>query len=43
LVEWLDSSAPSLSGRTPFEMLDTELGARQVESVLQGLVHGNVM
>jgi len=43
LVEWLDSSAPSLSGRTPFEMLDTELGAREVESVLQGLVHGNVM
>ena len=40
---WLASPAPSLGGQPPFALLDTDIGARDVESVLQGIAYGNVM
>jgi len=41
--QWLSSPAPSLDGLSPIDLLDTDTGAREVESTLQGIAHGNVM
>ena len=41
--QWLASPAPALDGLPPIDMLDTDLGAREVESVLNGIAYGNVM
>jgi putative toxin-antitoxin system antitoxin component (TIGR02293 family) len=41
--EWLDTPAPALDGARPIDLLDTDLGTREVESVLQGIAYGNVM
>ncbi|HEU5079827.1 MAG TPA: antitoxin Xre/MbcA/ParS toxin-binding domain-containing protein [Opitutaceae bacterium] len=41
--QWLVSPAPALGGRVPLELLDTDIGAREVENVLQGIAYGNVM
>jgi putative toxin-antitoxin system antitoxin component (TIGR02293 family) len=40
---WLGSPAPALDGARPIELLDTDLGAREVEAVLNGIAYGNVM
>jgi putative toxin-antitoxin system antitoxin component (TIGR02293 family) len=40
---WLSSPAPALEGAKPIDLLDTDLGAREVESILSGMVYGNVM
>jgi len=41
--QWLTSPAPALDGVAPIDLLDTDLGAREVEAVLNGLAYGNVM
>jgi putative toxin-antitoxin system antitoxin component (TIGR02293 family) len=41
--QWLVSPAPALNGQPPITMLDTDLGAREVESILLGMAYGNVM
>ena len=38
--EWLMRSHPELAGKTPMEAATTELGARQVEEILDRLFHG---
>jgi putative toxin-antitoxin system antitoxin component (TIGR02293 family) len=40
---WLRSPAPALEGARPIDLLDTDLGAREIESVLNGIAYGNVM
>jgi putative toxin-antitoxin system antitoxin component (TIGR02293 family) len=40
---WLRSPAPALEGAHPIDLLDTDLGAREVENVLNGIAYGNVM
>ena len=40
---WLRSPAPALEGAQPIDLLDTDLGAREVEAVLNGIAYGNVM
>jgi putative toxin-antitoxin system antitoxin component (TIGR02293 family) len=39
-AEWLSESNRALHGRTPLELLDTEIGTREVELILQRLEHG---
>ena len=41
--EWLALPAPALHGAAPIDMIDTEMGAREVEALIQGIVYGNVM
>jgi putative toxin-antitoxin system antitoxin component (TIGR02293 family) len=41
--DWLTSPAPALGGAKPMDLLDTDLGAREVESILSGIAYGNVM
>jgi putative toxin-antitoxin system antitoxin component (TIGR02293 family) len=41
--QWLASPAPALEGLAPIGMLDTDIGAREVEAVLNGIAYGNVM
>ncbi len=43
VAEWFARPAPALGGRTPYELLDTETGAREIEDTLQGLAYGNVL
>ena len=38
--EWLTKSHPRLNGRTPLQSASTELGARQVEELLDRLFYG---
>ncbi len=40
---WLSSPALALEGALPIDLLDTDLGAREVEAVLAGIAYGNVM
>jgi putative toxin-antitoxin system antitoxin component (TIGR02293 family) len=40
---WLRSPSPALDGTLPIDLLDTDLGAREVESVINGMAYGNVM
>lgn len=40
---WLRTPAPALEGALPLDLLDTDLGAREVEAVLHGIAYGNVM
>ncbi len=40
---WLRSPAPALEGARPIDLLDTDLGAREVEAVLNGIAYGNVL
>jgi putative toxin-antitoxin system antitoxin component (TIGR02293 family) len=37
---WLRHSSERLGGRTPFSMLQTEAGGREIESMLHGIDHG---
>jgi putative toxin-antitoxin system antitoxin component (TIGR02293 family) len=41
-ARWLASENRALGGRTPLSDLDTDLGAEEVEAVLQHLAHGIV-
>ena len=41
--EWLRAPAPALEGARPIDLLDTDLGVREVENVLTGIAYGNVM
>jgi putative toxin-antitoxin system antitoxin component (TIGR02293 family) len=43
IAQWLASPAPALDGLAPIDMLDTDMGIREVEAVLNGIAHGNVM
>lgn len=43
VAEWLRTPAPALEGIAPIDLLDTDLGAREVESLIQGIAHGNVI
>lgn len=38
--QWLERSNRALGGETPLSLLDTDIGARQVEAVLGRLEHG---
>jgi putative toxin-antitoxin system antitoxin component (TIGR02293 family) len=40
---WLVSPAPALGGTKPIDLLDIDIGARKVESILGGIAYGNVM
>ena len=40
--EWLSESAAALGGAVPFELLSTEIGAREVDSLLGRIEHGVV-
>lgn len=42
-AQWLASPAPALDGMAPLDLLDTGFGAREVEAVLSGIAHGNVL
>lgn len=39
--EWLKSPASPLKGTAPIDLLDTDLGAREVEGFIRGLAYGN--
>jgi putative toxin-antitoxin system antitoxin component (TIGR02293 family) len=41
--KWLISPALALEGAVPIDLLDTDQGAKDVEAVLKGIAHGNVM
>jgi putative toxin-antitoxin system antitoxin component (TIGR02293 family) len=41
--QWLASPAPAIEGLAPIDLLDTDVGAREVEAVLNGIAYGNVM
>ena len=43
VAQWLESSAPALNGQRPLDLLDTDIGSREVEALLQGIAYGNVM
>lgn len=38
--DWLESENRALGGQTPFELLDTDAGAREVDDVLGRIEHG---
>lgn len=40
---WMASPAPALDGLKPIDLLDTDVGTREVEGLLLGLAHGHVM
>jgi putative toxin-antitoxin system antitoxin component (TIGR02293 family) len=42
-ADWLKSPAQTLNGQRPIELLDTDIGARTIESILNGIAYGNVM
>ncbi|MFA6286100.1 MAG: antitoxin Xre-like helix-turn-helix domain-containing protein [Opitutaceae bacterium] len=44
IIDWLTTTkAPALHGVPPIAWMDTATGARQVEALLLGIIHGNVM
>lgn len=43
VMAWLSSPAPALRGRRPRDLLATKAGARQVQQLLRGIAHGNVI
>ena len=43
ISDWLGKSAPALGGVAPIDLLDTDLGARDVESLILGIAYGNVI
>lgn len=43
VYQWLDLPAPALNGKRPIDMLDSDLGAKEVESLLAGIAFGNAM
>lgn len=43
VAQWLNTPAPALEGLAPIDLVDTDIGGREVEAVLQGIAYGNVM
>ncbi len=43
VAAWLQTPAPALQGVRPIDLIDTDTGAREIESVLHGMAYGNVM
>jgi putative toxin-antitoxin system antitoxin component (TIGR02293 family) len=41
ISEWLKAPAAPLKGAAPIDLLDTDLGAREVEGFIRGLAYGN--
>jgi putative toxin-antitoxin system antitoxin component (TIGR02293 family) len=41
--QWLASPAQALGGHAPIDLLDTDVGAQEVEALLNGIAYGNVM
>ena len=41
--QWLASPAQVLDGQAPIDLLDTDVGAQEVEALLNGIAYGNVM
>lgn len=41
VVTWLKTEAPALNGAKPIDMLDTDVGAAEVEGLILGLAYGN--
>lgn len=41
--QWLALPAPALEGVAPLDLLDTDLGTREVEGLINGLAYGNVL
>jgi putative toxin-antitoxin system antitoxin component (TIGR02293 family) len=41
--EWMNLPAPGLDGRRPIELLGTEAGAEELEALIEGIAHGNVI
>lgn len=41
VVTWLNTEAPSLHGAKPIDLLDTDVGAAEVEGLILGLAYGN--
>lgn len=37
---WLSTPAPALGGKAPIDLLDTDVGTREVEGLILGLAHG---
>jgi len=42
-ADWLRTPAPALDGVAPIDLLDTDIGGREVESVINGIAYGNVL
>jgi putative toxin-antitoxin system antitoxin component (TIGR02293 family) len=40
VADWLGKADPALDGAAPLDLLDTEIGARQVEELILSLGHG---
>jgi putative toxin-antitoxin system antitoxin component (TIGR02293 family) len=43
VADWLAKPDGALGGTAPIDLLDTDVGARSVESLLQGMIYGNVI
>jgi putative toxin-antitoxin system antitoxin component (TIGR02293 family) len=41
VAQWLMTPAPALGGMPPLDLLDTDVGANEVEGYITGLAHGN--
>jgi putative toxin-antitoxin system antitoxin component (TIGR02293 family) len=41
VVTWLNTEAPALHGVKPIDLLDTDVGASEVEGLILGLAYGN--
>jgi hypothetical protein len=40
---WLRSPALALNGKCPIDLLETDVGARSVESLIRGIAYGNIV
>jgi len=41
IATWLETPAPALGSTKPIDLLDTDIGAAEVEGLIVGLAHGN--
>lgn len=41
VVTWLNTEAPALNGVKPIDLLDTDVGAAEVDGLILGLAYGN--
>jgi putative toxin-antitoxin system antitoxin component (TIGR02293 family) len=41
-IQWLRRPNRALGNQTPLELMDTDIGAKQVEDVLGRIEHGNI-
>jgi len=41
VVTWLNTESPALNGVKPIDLLDTDVGAAEVEGLILGLAYGN--